>query len=505
MPPQYAFDLYPADDPAGKISGTDPTGVAARLARLTVADQLSEAAGDNYYEHVGHGLGWGRIRIHGDNADVEHIQKRGYIVYKRIDTDPEQEIGGFLLEEGDFLALSEEESGGRMLTFEGPGGLFMLDRYALGHSVYATGQEFRGDFNVADQWTWQNEPPGAILLRAIEEGRDHPDAFFAAITTDFTRTLDSNGNAWGAERELAEYAVPIQTHVLEVYEDLVLQALVVQATGRLTVRAFRDIDEFRTDRSSGSFAADKLRFEAAENIAIELPRKIHASVERTHVLIRDRTGDYQTVATDLDGNPLGGVPYMDTIRSETTAADDTIVRIGQMRLTARRKMAVQAVVRHIIGDDPANGLYAPGPDGDYWVLDIGTVHNGTGPYDLNEADLEVAAVKFTHDDAGNWFAEAQMGAQVMSANTEAWQAQMTSTVHRQTLQLCRPTVIAERRHHLHRQGHVRRPRHHQRTSSTTCRASPWATSCSPTSAPTPTRPSRPHPPAGPPSGSAALA
>ena len=219
-----------------------------------------------------------------------------------------------------------------------------------------------------------------------------------------------------------------------------MQALVVQATADLTVRAFRDIDEFRTDRSSPTFAAGKLRFEAGENIAVELPQKIHASVERTAVLTRDRTGDYQTIDTDLAGNPLGGVPYMDTLRSDTTAADDTMERIGQMRLTARQRLARQAVVRHIIGDDPEAGLYAPGPAGDYWVLDIGTTHTGTGEHDLNEADLEVAAVKFIHDDAGNWFAEAQMGAQVLpGGGGAAFQPGITTGIRQgHTVRLCTP-------------------------------------------------------------------
>lgn len=440
MPPEYAFDVFPANDPAGKIS----TSLwDARLVRLTIGEQLSEGEGDNYYLHVGHGIGWGRIRIHSDHADATaaNLAKRNYVAFMRIDTDPEQLIGGFFLEEGDFRALSDDERGGRLLTFEGPGGLFYLDRYALGQSIYAPGQTRRGSTNIADQWTWSNQPMGAILLRCIEEGFYHPDVFFGAIDTDFTRTRDSNDLLWSGApgMVLEDYSTPIMTQVLEVYEDLVALGLVVQVDGELSIQAYRDVEEFRVDRT-GAFGVGNLRFEAGVNIAIELTQKIAASQERSHIIIRDRIGEYQTVETDLNGDPLGGVPYMATMRSETTADNAAIIRMGQMNLTKRRQFSTQALVRHIIGDDPANGLYAPAPalfGGDYWVLDLGTVHTGTDQHDLNEQDLEVAAIKFIHDEAGNWFAETELGAQIIPEGAEEFRAVTTTAVHAgKPLRLC---------------------------------------------------------------------
>ena len=276
-----------------------------------------------------------------------------------------------------------------------------------------------------------------MLLRGIEEGRDHPDAFFAAVTTDFTRTEDSNGNDW---TEMADYETPIQTKVLELYEDLARQGLVVEATADVTVRSFRSRAESRTDRSSGVFAANKLRFQAGVNIATDLPKKIHASRERTHVFYEDRVGEYQTIDTDVDGNPITGVPYMEPARSETTADNATIIRMGQTFLTRRRGMAHAAVLRHIIGD--GTGQYAPGPDGDYWVRDIGTIHTGTGEHDFNEEDLEVASVRFSFDEAGNPFALTHMGAQYIPNDVSRFEAGLTSAIRQNRgLQLCIPDQI----------------------------------------------------------------
>src|SRR5688572_11937327 len=123
---QYAFDIYPANDPAGRLSTSLE---AARLVRLTPDGQLV----GGWYRHVGYGTGEGQISIHTDHADATeaNIAKRNYVVFKRIDTNPEQFIGGFFLEEGAFDALSRKERGGRVLTFGGPGALYILDRYRL--------------------------------------------------------------------------------------------------------------------------------------------------------------------------------------------------------------------------------------------------------------------------------------------------------------------------------------------------------------------------------------
>jgi hypothetical protein len=437
----FALDVYPADDPAGKISGT---GEAARLVRLTPSQDLQIE-----YTRVGHG--WLErqfvLRIHGDHPDATavNLARRNYVVFIRTDTTPDRPIGGAFMEEGDFMALSADEGGGRILEFRGPGSIFILDRYKLGHAVFADGQTFRGDFNVAGQWTWSGEPWGAMLLRGIEEGRDHPAGFFGAVTEDFTRTRDSNDNLW---TELEDYETPIRTNVLALYADFVRQGLVAQCSWDIVVSAYRDIEEFRTDRTSGSFATNKARFEAGINIINEQPRRIAMSQQRTHILIEDRIGDYQTVDEDLDGNPIDGVPYMDEMKSETTADDAAIVRIGKMRLTRGDRRTDQALVQHIISDAPAAaatlGRYCPGPGGDYDVLDLVTIHTGDGEHDFDEQAIEVAAIRYFHDEAGNWYAEASLGATYINPTLQRFTDSIQSTIRTvRGVQLCKPTIIVE--------------------------------------------------------------
>lgn len=421
----YAFDVYPAADPAGKITGT---GTAARLVRLTIDAQLVSG----WYKHVGFGLGEGEIQIHTDHAAATeaNIAKRNYVMFVR--TDVATNIGGFFLEDGDFDALSSKERGGRVLTFGGPGSAFMLDRYTLGHAVYATGQPSRGDWNVPDQWTWSQEPYGAMLLRCLEEGKDHPSGFFDALTWTFTRTRDSNNLLWD---ELSDYETPIGTNVMALYADLLKLGLVSQVSADLVVNAYRNIDEYRTDRTSAVFAAGKARFAAGVNIVNDMPRRIAASQQRTHVLIRDRTGDYQTVAVNLAGNPISGVPYMTYLKSDTTADDAAITKMGKIHLTRRDQYKDQATVRHIIGS--GTGQYAPAPGGDYWVLDLVTLHTGTAQHDFNETPIEVASIRYYHDEAGNWFAESELGAQYIPPQIERWQRDITSTIRSiPTVKLC---------------------------------------------------------------------
>lgn len=421
----YAFDIYPANDPAGSAS---TSGTGSRLVRMTVGNQLI----DGWYRHVGHGLGGGEIKIHADHADAAHLEKRGYVLFVRTDTDPEQNIGGFFLEEGEFDALSSAEAGGRVLTFGGPGALFILDRYVLTHEVHASGQTARGSYNVADQWTWDTEPYGAMLLRAIEEGQQHPDAFYEAVSANFTRTRDSNDNLWTDE---LNYETPIGTNVLDLYADFVRLGLIVQSTATLGIQAYRDIDEFRTDRTSATFTANKVRFEAGQNIASPLPRRLEARQNRSHVLIRDEFGEYAEVDTDVDGVQLPFPSYHSFIRNDHVSADSVITKQGQQNLTNRKKHSDQAVVRHIVGS--GTGQYAPGPAGDYWVLDLVTLHTGTGEHDFNETAIEVAAIRFHFDSAGNPLVETELGAQYIPPSLARFEERITSTIRTiNPLQLC---------------------------------------------------------------------
>lgn len=438
MPPQYAFDVTPANDPAGKVSTSSPESV--RVARLTVGDQLEDA---EYWPSL-YGSGKGFIEIHGDHADADLLQRRQWVIVSRIDTTPEEPIGGFFLTEGDFKALDKsKEQRGRVLRFSGDGGKDLFQRYVLGHAVYAPNRIPRGDYNVPDKWTWSNEPPGGILVRLLEEGLNAPELPYAALSYDFSRNDDSNGDPWLEE---GDYQVGIGTSGDVILRDLIARGLIVEVDAFLGVHAYRDISDYRTDRSSATFAANKVRLEAGVNILNDLPKRITAKRERTHVLIRGRTGDYQTVDTDTDGNPLGGEPFYDFLKSDTTANPATLERMGQVYLTQLRSHSDQCKVEFRIGPGGTDGEdgYNPGPTGDLWLGDLVTVHSGTAEHDYNEQPIEVAALRLFLR-GGNWVWAADLGAQYTDSRSAAASAQsaISSLILPSPLQLCQATLTTE--------------------------------------------------------------
>lgn len=434
MTAKYAFDVHPADSPTGSIA----------LVRLSPDDNL--VSGE--YKHVGIGLGEGVLRIHADHADAtaENFTRRNYVRFIRVDTDPEQHIGGFFLESGDFAALGQGEQGGRILTFRGPSGLAILDRYVLGQSVYAPGQPFRGSHNEIGKWTWENVAYGGIMVRAIEEGQYNDDALpyppFNAVTLAFDRTNDSNGNPW---QVLGDYQTDVGQNVLELYSDLVRHGLVVQADADLMISGYRSKDEFGTDRTGAAFGAGVARFEAGVNVAGSIPKRIHAAVERSHVLTRRKDGLYQTFGLGYPGGVTGtGEVYYDFIEVPQTSDADAVARIAAAHLDRLSAYVDQATVRHVAGGSGV-GEYAPGPDGDYWVLDLATIHTGTGEHDFDEAPIEVASVRFYHDAAANWLIESELGAEFVPPEVAKFNDRVVTQVRRggSGPALCQPVQVIE--------------------------------------------------------------
>jgi hypothetical protein len=419
---EYAFDVWNPELPKSDF-----------WVRLTVEDQLLDAE----FHSVLYGTGDGMLRIHGDHPDTQYLQRRAWVQVVRTDTIPERYLGGFFLEQGDFRAVSRKEAVGRVLTFTGRGGLSILERYVLGHSIYAPGQTHRGSVDIPGKWHWSGEPYGAMLTRVIEEGKHHPHAPYTPIAYGFTRVRDTDNLVWD---ELADYETPIGTDGLKLYADFMRLGLVAQMSADLLLITSRSVEDFGTDRSSASFAAGKVRFQAGANIANELPKRIAATREKTFVLIEDRIGDYQTIDEDIDGNPLTGVEAGKFLKSTTTADDAAIEKMGKLHLTSLQKQADQCQVQHVIGPGGASGAdgYDPGPAGDYDVGDLVTVHTGTAEHDYNEQTIEVAGYRIFLEE-GNWMAEAELGAQYMEPSVEAAGEKFSSVIRDGTpIRLCQP-------------------------------------------------------------------
>jgi hypothetical protein len=418
-----AFDIYPAATPNGSL-----------LVRLLASGTGTKQAVELSARKVLHGSGEGVIRIHSSHAaaTAANFTKRNYVKVVLVNGATETEWFGFFLEQGDFGAISRKEAGGRMLTFSGPGSLYYLHRALLLAEIYAPGQPRRGNLELEGQWGWNDIPYGAIMTRAMEEGYYAPGNPLFYATWDFSRTEDSASVAWPNIDN--EFTVPWGTSVYDLIASFIKLGLVVTVDADLTFHAWQT---YGTNRTSGTFAAGKIRFAHGVNIGNEVTRQIRASLERSHIFV---VGDEFTSEVVSGGS--SAVTYYDTLQKQETNDSATLTAAGDRDLAQREIQADAAFpVRVILDDDELNGRYVPGEH--YDVGDIATIHTvppsgASGQHDFTNFAIEVAAIKVEHDDAGNWFAVNELGAQYLSAQLSALEVPSSKIIHQ--LELCRPIV-----------------------------------------------------------------
>jgi hypothetical protein len=421
-----AFDIYPAADPNGSL-----------LVRLLASGTGTKQAVELSARKVLHGSGEGMIRIHSSHAAATsaNFTKRNYVKVVLVNGATETEWFGFFLEQGDFGAISRREQAGRMLTFSGPGSLFYLDRALLLAEIYAPGQPRRGNLQIDGTWGWNDIPYGAIMTRAMEEGFYAPGSPLSEANWDFTRTEDSAAVAWPNIDN--EFTVPWGTSVYDLIASFIKLGLVVTVDADLTFHAWQT---YGTNRTSATFAANKIRFAHGVNIGNEVTRQIRASLERSRIFV---VGDEFTSVVVSGGS--SAVEYYDTLQKQETNDSATLTAAGQRDLDQREIQADAAFpVRVILDDDELNGKYVPGEH--YDVGDIATIHTvppsgASGEHDFTNFAIEVAAIKVEHDDAGNWFAVNELGAQYLSAQLSALEVPSSKIIHQ--IELCRPMVAAE--------------------------------------------------------------
>jgi hypothetical protein len=152
-------------------------------------------------------------------------------------------------------------------------------------------------------------------------------------------------------------------------------------------------------------------------------------------------GDEFTSAVVSGGS--SAVTYYDTLQKQETNDGATLTAAGTRDLDQREIQADAAFpVRVILDDDELNGKYVPGEH--YDVGDIATIHTvppsgASGEHDFTNFAIEVAAIKVEHDDAGNWFAVNELGAQYLSAQLSALEVPSSKIIHQ--IELCRPASV----------------------------------------------------------------
>ena len=340
-----------------------------------------------------HELGWGRFTLNRWHEDSDLIvpNRLVKVTIPSVDDNP---IFAFWLTDGSFELLKEGGTGDEVLTFGGPGIMFILARARLYHSSLVYDQPARGSLNEDGMWTWLDEPWGAILTRIIEEGRENPFPDAAAngsalehVTIDFSRTVDSDSVAWPNIDE--EYKEPIGTDMLSVAEKL-------RQAGDLYLEMEPNM-QFHARQTygrnlAGDFDIDTVRFEKAINIKTALLREIQAQSDGTHLLQKDSNGDY---STEVDPSYTTAKQKHWIYTEQNTNDDNTLNALAQDEIRRTKTQTQKLRWEIATGFDPDNGRYMPGPegtDGHFWVGDTVTLHTGTAPHDYDEEDQLVTGI-----------------------------------------------------------------------------------------------------------------
>lgn len=430
---RYAFDLYPRLDPRDG-------SVIRRF------EHLQEAA----YKAEENGTGSGLFTIHGGSADAEDIDPLGldYVRVIEIDNeDDERVVGGFFLDSGDYEALTRKET--RKLTLKGAGTLSYLQRSVMWSRSYINnvmpgfiGQDPIGTtWNLAAQSTFyaNGNHLGAMLWRVISEAQsfrsgsylhrhfdgtnhtgthsdDRTESAIPDLIMTFDQFEDSDGNDWLLTA--GTFSAQVGESVLDVVRRLMEMGLKVQM----------DPDTFelhaweaphRTDRTSGSWAANKVRFQkpTAENlqtgnIKSDTDRKVRAHIQRSVVLAG--SDNSYAISQGSTEPPWEGGYRLDTDETTTPGTVASRQRLARSDAVDNVKLVFK------LGDDELDGYYRP------WDHvspgDLVTLHTGTDQWEYNETTFPVAAIVVELKQGGDWRAIAELGSSFTSLLEPAFAA-----------------------------------------------------------------------------------
>lgn len=432
----YEIDVTPANDPLGTI--------------LTTFGDNELVAGTRF-RPVKLGTGLINLVIDADDPGAGALDDD---VYLRVrDTVLGAHIaGGFLTDAS--LKLVSETKDRRLLSWSGDGQLSYLARASFRETNFSTDPAASPDVFTRQPGMvqWIQQPWGAILVRAIQEGMDMPGNPLAALTYDFTRDLDSGGNVWTLIDE-SGFSMRIGTNILDLLISFIRQGLIPVMSPNLMLSAY---EAYGQDHSGAAFGADVVRFQVGSdpndllaNILTDVDRAWTAS-RVSHLLVIGGDG----VTTALVTDP--GAVAQKTLSWDYAESSDPVILAGagQAELARRALRAVGALKLPIIlGDDPLNGAYLPGPGRPCWPGNTGTAFTGSETYDIH-ADLPIAALDFLLTDRYGWDCQAELGSVYVDRNSRIQEAALrqivkstTPRAHAHPEMLCRPGTPGSLLHH----------------------------------------------------------
>lgn len=233
--------------------------------------------------------------------------------------------------------------------------------------------------------------PGEIVYEMFLEATapDRPDQPIPLMSVDFGDTLDSDGNAW----EVSEAASGLSS---DLGEDFLSSIGKLVNTGAVDVDMDPDLGMHAYNHYGRDLTED-VRFAKALNVADELSREFSDSPVGTFAEVLGNQGGVvaRVQLADAASRPAREI----SVRGDTDDVD-ALTALGLAELEARLLHSDAIgfnVATPIIGDeDPAQGLYLPGPPGsafgDYWIGDLVTLHTGDAEHDFDEATVRVVAI-----------------------------------------------------------------------------------------------------------------
>lgn len=428
---RYAYDLYPRLDPRD----------GARIRRF---EHLQEAA----FKAEENGTGSGRAVIAGDSPDAEDIDplllqfvrvreiNEGSVDGTTLSGFAEKVVDGWWLEKAKYEALTRRET--KRLVLEGAGTLAYLQRAVMWSRTYIhavfTGQDPIGTtWNLSAQSSFYagGNHLGAMLWRVIYEAQhfqsgaythrhfdgvehtgthadDRTESAIPDLVMTFDQDLDSSGNAWTLTA--GDFRAEVGESVLSVTRRLM----------ELGLRVEMDPDTFelnaweaphRTDRTSATWAAGKVRFQAptAEdidtgNILSDAIRDIRAYIQRSVVL----AGADNTYAISQGSSepPWEGAYRLDTDETDTAAAVASRQRLARSDALDNLKIVGKP------GDAEMEGRYRP------WTHafpgDLISVNTGADQWEYDEVTFPIAGITCELKEGSDWRVIYELGSSFSS-------------------------------------------------------------------------------------------
>jgi len=377
--------VYERDDPPVKGGSATPLGTITELLEFSAREVLST-----------HGFNTVQLAVNRHDTSAALIENHPgrwvTIAFPAIQTDPVMTVR---LGPSHTVVLGENESQ-EIIHVGGLGILSLGEDAKLLNTVHAPDQPCRGSCpTIPERWSWRAGLAvpiayGGIIVRSIEEGENQTGTPLAPWNITFDRDNTTAGPAW--PDIVAEIQEPVGISMIGLYRRIAEAGDVF-----LVERPDFDIDgysafgqgTFGTDRTSATFASDKVRiYAAADDADSNLLTGLEEEGEDepfTHVLVKGMGDTYaQVAATWYTSGPArwASIEYTDT--------DDTalLARVGAEWLRRQFTRTVAREVEIKPGDDPTNGRYLP------WKhLIVGDLHT----IDAGGIDIRVELVPGAHD------------------------------------------------------------------------------------------------------------